>query len=519
MYNFFIKIKKIFINKEERIFIKKNLSNYKENKLDNNKETIVYIAHPDHFFLLYWKILIKQIFRKEKYNSIAIWPLSIIKPTKNIKYKIVEKFFRLSQDLFQHFLKKKWFLLYKIIGVQKIFEVDNFNDYFNKKEIDIKVNNLLNKIKNNSDILKIELDNVIIGDLIYDSYIRYRSEPTVNISDLAFLRKILHQAIITFNLLNYLCRRFNISNCFTVYCVYLQFGIPVRFFLNNKINVYSWPSFSNNLRKIDPNYPFGENVKNFKKQFSVFKNKKKKIKLAKFELSKKFKNNLDASIKLYPSKNFKRLRDEKILNNLNGVVFLQCFYDAPHYYGVDCIFNDHYLWTIYTLDLINKHNLKIAIKTHPFALEASKKIYEKLKYKYRSLIWFPDEISNIEIIKNKNINFFISNQGSILYEASYFGKTAISAGVNRTSSYNFSYNPKKLKDYKNLILNPKKKIITKKNLLEICEVYYQSFLHDEKMPFNTIVKKIKLMNYHYRSNSKLYMNLNYFDKKIYKNLI
>ena len=61
MYNFFINIKKIFINQEERIFIQKNLSNCNDNKLDNNKDTIVYIAHPDHFFLLYWKILIKQI--------------------------------------------------------------------------------------------------------------------------------------------------------------------------------------------------------------------------------------------------------------------------------------------------------------------------------------------------------------------------------------------------------------------------------------------------------------------------
>jgi hypothetical protein len=519
MYNFFINIKKIFINKEERIFIQKNLSNRNENKLDNNKDTIVYIAHPDHFFLLYWKILIKQIFQKEKYNSIAIWPLSIIKPTKNIKYKILEKFFRLGQELFQFFLKKKWFLLYKIIGVQQIFEVDNFIKNIDKKEIEIKVNKLLEKIKSNSDILKIKLDNVIIGDLIYDSYIRYRSQPTVNISDLVFLRKILHQAVITFYLLNNLSRRFNITNCFTVFCVYLPFGIPVRFFLNKKINVYSWTSFSYNLRKIDSSYPFDENVKNFKKNFSLLKNKKKKIRLARFELSKKLKNNSDASFKLFSSKKIKPLRDEKILNNINGVVFLHCFFDAPHYYGVDCIFNDHYLWTIYTLDLINKYNLKIAIKTHPLALDESKKIYERLKYKYKSLIWLPDEILNIEIIKNKNINFFISNQGSILYEASYFGKTTISAGVNRTTAYNFSYNPKKLEDYKNLLLNPIKKIITKKNLLEICEVYYQSFLYNEKMPFNTIVNKIKLNNYLFRSNARFYMNLNYFDKKINKHLI
>jgi len=519
MYNFFINIKKIFINQEERIFIQKNLSSCNESKFDNNKQTIVYIAHPDHFFLLYWKILIKQIFRKEKYNSIAIWPLSIIKPTKNIKYKILEKFFRLGQELFQYFFKKKWFLLYKVIGVQQIFEVDNFIDHFDKKEIDIKVNKLLKKIKSSSDILKIKLNNVIIGDLIYDTYIRYRSEPTINISDLIFLRKILHQAVITFYFLNNLCRRFNITNCFTVYCVYLPFGIPVRFFLNKKINVYSWTSYSYNLRKIDPNYPFDENVKNFKKNFSVLKNKKKKIQLARLELSKKFKNNSNASFKIYSSKKFKPLRDEKILNNVNGVVFLQCFFDAAHYYGGDCLFNDHYLWTIYTLDLIKKYNLKIAIKPHTLALDESQKIFKKLKYKYKSLIWLPDEVSNIEIIKNKNINFFISNNGSILYEAPYFGKTAVSAGVNRTTSYNFSYNPKKLKDYKNFLLNPKEKKITKKNLLEVCKVYYLSFLYNEKLPFNTIVKKIKLMNYNFRSNSNLYRNLNYFDKKLNKTLI
>ena len=174
----------------------------------------------------------------------------------------------------------------------------------------------------------------------------------------------------------------------------------------------------------------------------------------------------------------------------------------------------------YILDsLEKKYNLKIAIKPHPLALDESQKIFKKLKYKYKSLIWLPDKVSNIEIIKNKNINFFISNNGSILYEAPYFGKTAVSAGVNRTTSYNFSHNPQKLKDYKNFLLNPKEKKITKKNLLEICEVYYQSFLHNEKLPFNTIVKKIKLINYNFRSNSNLYKNLNYFDKKLNKTLI
>ncbi len=85
------------------------MSNCNENKLDKGKkgkDLTIYIVHPDHFFLLNWKILIKQILQQEKCNSVAILFLYIIKPINNIKYKISEKFFRLRQEWFQYFFKK-----------------------------------------------------------------------------------------------------------------------------------------------------------------------------------------------------------------------------------------------------------------------------------------------------------------------------------------------------------------------------------------------------------------------------
>ena len=355
---------------------------------------------------------------------------------------------------------------------------------------------------------------------MYDSYIRFRSQPTVNIKD-NFLKEIIYKSILTFKMLDSINSKFKINYYFSVFSVYINQGLAVRFFLKKNVTVYSWGNFYFYLKKKDINNWHDENVINFKKNFFNLANKNLLIKKSKLELSKKFKNNSDFSarpIKYFTQKvsfdkrfNFNK---NKLINKMKGVVFLHCFYDAPHYYGSG-VFNDHYEWTLYTLELIRKYKLLFAIKEHVNALDESKKIFTILKNKYSDLVWVPNSISNIDLLNNKNLDFFISNTGSILYEAAFVGKTTISAGTNRTSSYNFSYNPKNVNDYKNILINPKRKNITKKNKNEICQIYYQSFL-DNQESLNTIASKIKLMNFKFFSMQRYYNKLNYFDKKINK---
>ena len=503
----------LFLTKNEKIFIGNNKLNI-EGILCEKKKTALFIAHPDQFFLLYWKVLIKKIFKKKIYNVIGIWSLSVAVPQKK-KIQLIEVIIDKIKSIYHFFLKKKWTLLYKVAGIQKIFHVNDLPIKLNKKKIDLQVNQILSNIKNKEDILKIKLNNILVGDLIYDSYIRYRSKPTVDIEDTFFLKKLLFKSISNLALYNYLYKKFDIESLFTVYCVYLNFGLAVRFFLSKNVSVYSWSTFAHNLKKIDSKFPYDENVLGFKKKFLNLKNKKKKIKFARDELNKKFKNKLDISLQFaQPILNINKKSLEYLKNiNIYGVVFLHCFNDSAHYYGTKTIFCDHYDWAVFTLDLIKKNNLKIGVKTHPYALPESKKIFAKLKLKYKSLVWLPEYVANIDIIKNPNINFFISNQGSILYEAAYFGKTSISSGVNRTSSYNFSYNPKNVSEYKKLLLNLKKINIKKKNKLEICQIYYLSFM-DNKNILNTIVEKIQLEKFNFKQFPKYYRNLNYFDNKI-----
>lgn len=515
LINFFLKFKQIFFNKEEKIFIINNKTNFKKTSIDTNKKTILFLIHTDHFFLLYWKILIRQKF-KNNYNYLGIWPHSIIRPLKK-NYLILEIFHKIKGKIYYRLIKKKWEILYKLIGVQIIYDLEDYQIH-NKQLLKIKANRIFYSIKKKSDVFNIKLNNINIGDLIYDTYIRFRSRPTVDIKD-NFLKDVIYKSILTFEMLDSINNKFKIDYYFSVFCVYINQGLPVRFLLKKNIKVYSWANFYFYLKKIEKNHWYDENVYLFKKNFLKFTNKKKLINNSKLELLKKLKNNSDFSahpVKFFSEKNsinqILYLDKNKIINKSKGVLFLQCFYDAPHYYGTG-VFNDHYEWTVYTLQLIKKYNLPIAIKKHPNALEESKKIFNRLQLNYSELNWLPDTVLNIDLLKNKNVVFFISNTGSILYEAAFAGKTSISGGANRTSSYNFSYNPKSVNEYKNILLNLKKKIITKKNKNEICQIYHQSFL-DSQDVLNTIASKIKLMNFKFFSMKLYYNKLNYFDKKI-----
>ena len=109
-----------------------------------------------------------------------------------------------------------------------------------------------------------------------------------------------------------------------------------------------------------------------------------------------------------------------------------------------------------------------------------------------------DRVNNLDLYKN--IDFVISANGSALYEAAYFNKIGISAGLNPTSSFNIFKEPKTIKQYENFIINPYKVKLKKNCQKEILKLYY-SYYFAQKDFFPKLDNNINL----------LYMNA--FDSK------
>ena len=159
---------------------------------------------------------------------------------------------------------------------------------------------------------------------------------------------------------------------FTGYTSYLQHGLPTRFFINKGINLFSGKNNSELNKRLSRNdYKHIENYKEFLINFKKKKNKKKLIKIAKNKVKERFEGKGQIKkhnnyLKIDPFR-FDAKLEEKYKNklkNIKGVIFFQDFFDSPHDWG-EIIFPDFYEWIIFTLTIIKKYNLPIAIKPHP----------------------------------------------------------------------------------------------------------------------------------------------------------
>jgi hypothetical protein len=232
-----------------------------------------------------------------------------------------------------------------------------------------------------------------------------------------------------------------------------------------------------------------------------------------FSKKKKFKSHL--SYLLIDTYNVKKISNEEInkLRNIDGVLFLQDFYDSPHDWG-NLVFNDYYIWTIFTLNIIRKYKLKIAIKPHPnswYNSPDSIGLYERLKKRYRNIIWLNKDLPNKLIFKK--IKFGISATGTVLFELAYHNIKAVSCGDHPGKDFNFTINAKSKDEYRSILLNIdqiSKPSCSKKNLL----IYNYIYFHFNMDAFKNVARKIELKKIDFNKS----ISLLEFNKK-YENYI
>ena len=445
----FIKLRSIIqLNKNEIFF----LNHIKKKKSTKKKVANIFVNMiADYYHLIYLHFLINE--KKIDPNSIvAVWPYNIyVSNPKENKLISIWRF-----KFFYYFEKRKWKKLYSSLGIKNFEDLESnnlfINIFFFCKAFYTVNTDSFSSIKK---ILKFTYKKIRIGDLVVDTYIRFRHVPLLTRKDF-FFKFILFKSFIIIYKLKKIFYRNKISKHFLSYVSYVQNGIPARFSLQKKIetiSLYSNTSYNKKLSINDCTHI--ENLKYFKHNFAKIKNKSKALKYSNTILKNKFlgKNNHAMP---YLKKSPYGIKVKKLIYNksFKGVLFLHDFFDSTTIYR-PFVFEGYYEWVIYTLDLIEKYNLNIAVKPHPNSLKENQTLYDELKLKYPSIVWVDENVSNSQLFSK--INFGISLHGSVLYELAYHGIIPISGGSKHHSiEYDFVFTAKNKNHYKNLILNNKK---------------------------------------------------------------
>jgi hypothetical protein len=488
---------------------KKVLNKKKFIKYDYNKKNLFFELVPDYYYLCYYVSLFNSK-RFKNYNKIGIWTYFL--PTQNNVNFATFVLRRIYQIIYYFLLKKKWVTLYRIAGISKCLNLTNSEFFFKKKK-----KFFGNKTElNNQKILNLKFKRILIGDLIYDTYLRFRNSPTINFKD-KFINYLIFKCHEVIEDLQQLFKKYKPEIYFTGYCTYLQHGLPVRYFLSKKLKVYSGKNNIQLNKKLSQKHFYHHpNHKLFKENFNKMKNKNNIIKLSKDHLKlryNQYSNLIPQYLKYNPYKK-NRILEKKYLKKLKevrGVLFLQNFHDAPHSWG-KMIFPDFYTWCIYTLNLIRKYRLPIAVKPHPnekFFVNVMKmpNIIDKLKIKYKDLIWLDSKLSNQFIFKY--IKFGISASGSILYELALFNKIAISCGDHPGRYFNFCNEAKNQNEYRNLLINYKK---LKKKKIKKNDLYVFNYMYNLDYQNAISLKNRNLENFLMKQKIFDFKDLSYIQK-------
>ena len=467
--------KLIFFDKFEKLYL--DTINYRTNIIPSKRKIILIETIADYYYLSYYTTIFNDRF-KDCY-IIGYWP-DIVTPKSKSKFILIKIFKYFRSKIYNFLLKRKWKKLYNQIGIQEFYDYEDLKRTISNneiKKIKTKSKKIFKNIKEKKDIFKIYMNNLYVGDLIYDTYIRYRNEPTVDIKD-QFLYEIIERSYIFTKSFANLIKSENINDFYFPYSTYVVHGIPARLAIQfNKI-VYTDGNYQYNKKLNKNDLRHVENVNNLKKIFQSLKQKDKKIAISKKKVNNFFhKKNISSVKVLYNYMNLNSYNSNfNIKNNdldFEVVIFLPNFFEVQREWG-KIIFNDFYEWIVFTLDYFNKLKVKIAIKPHPniYSIHPeNKKLIEFLKKNYNKHIWLNPKLPN-KIIFNKT-KVAISPWGSVLWELAYFNIPNISIGENPGKKFNLSFNPKNIQEYKNLLKNYKKlkNNVSKKTIYEFIYVY------------------------------------------------
>lgn len=420
-------------------------------------------------------------FNKWACNHIAI-SNCVLAIKKKHNYQVIAY----PENGFQYFYKKtslihkfKFFIGQKLglgnFGIYKSFGVKNFLNIKkknNSKEAEFIFEKLKKNIKSNKDILDLRIKNILVGDLIYDSFLKILNKETINVKDKKFY-EFLFISIEYFLYWYYQFKEKSINFVISSQSVYLS-SLPIRIgiFFNSKClvaNPERLYSLNKNLIFSDSEHLFFPKIrKNINK--SVLK---KGMLVAKKLLGLRFGGEVGQDLSYMSKSAFGKLKNKKVLKNNSKFKILiapHAFSDAPHQLG-NHLFTDYLEWLNFIFEIAKNSKFDWYIKCHPNYVDYfdnTINVVKKLVKKNKTINYIKPNTSHIQLIK-EGINCVVTCHGTIGSEYPYFDIPVINASkVNPHINYKFNIHPKNIKDFESKLKNTNKiKLnIKKKDLLE-----------------------------------------------------
>jgi hypothetical protein len=311
---------------------------------------------------------------------------------------------------------------------------------------------LWRSLENSTDISELVINDILVGDLIIDSFLRFQPSPYFIVKDrfaLTLIWQVYRDTRRAYNYFSECKPSFYLSS----YSTYIPHGVAVRIALKLNVPVYvvsSGLAFGKKLSEDD--YFHTADASYYCSIFEKADRQAEKLRIAEEQLRFRLSGGIDAAT-VYMKRSAYSHSDEK-LPDVKGavVIFLHDFYDSPHVYN-DFIFPDFWSWICFTIDALYNSGTSFWVKPHPNQIPLSDDAFLLLLQKYPELNVISSRITNSQLV-GSGIVCGVTAYGTVAHELAYMGIPSICCAKHPHHSFGFCRTARKLDEYQCFLQTP-----------------------------------------------------------------
>ena len=381
--------------------------------------------------------------------------------------------------------------VYKSFNSEKMLYVDLSHEQTGKRNALFR--EIYTALKNCRDVEKLSVDGVLIGDLVYDTYLMTYKKPTINVQSQDFQDSLKDSLGIYVFWRDY----FNTHNVKAInvsHCVY-RLAIPLRIAIERQIPAYQVNATHAYYLTKKNMWAYNEFVY-YPEEFQKLPQavQQQGIEEAERRINMRFSGEVGVDMDYSKKSAFISQKQERVLrenNRLKVFVALHCFFDNPHCFGFN-LFPDFCEWLDFLGSISQRTDYDWYLKTHPDFLPENKPIVEEFIQKYPKFILLPSDTSHHQIIAD-GIHCALSVYGTIGFEYAALGVPVIFASLcNPHIAYDFNIHPKSVEEYEDILMNLKD-INLSIDKQKVYEYYFMQFIYkdSDNWLFNNYKKFLK----------------------------
>jgi hypothetical protein len=300
-------------------------------------------------------------------------------------------------------------------------------------------------------LLELTLSGIKVGDLIYDTYLRFKPAETMDLKS-GYLRVVIWQTLRDLRAARSYMFGVKPRMFITTYSTYVQHGVAVRVALAAGVKVFTFGNhldFYKRLSATDSVHT--RNPDGYRADFAKLESPSQKLVQADGALAGRLSGATDLATAYMRRSAY---QDSAALpEGISGslVLFLHDFFDSPHCYRW-MIFADFWDWATFTLDFARKAGIKVFVKPHPNEISSSRVVVQRLKSQFPEATWLSTSTSNVQLVE-AGMACAITLYGTVSHELAYLGVPSIAAGHNPHVCYSFCHTAHDLEEYSRLILD------------------------------------------------------------------